>query len=159
MTLILPTAEYRALEVFISISARYSLFPVTRTGFEPHLRVGEIAVVDESDVEPLNGELFVIKIRSPFAEHPDGCVRRLAQIWPVEHTGVDGEPFIGWWHGDLCRPRGMAEVEEWFAKGRMITLCDGPMRLEHMRERIVGRVVGVFQSSAEGPRRLVGGAA
>ncbi|WP_155931835.1 hypothetical protein [Methylopila sp. 73B] len=137
------TAEYRALTLYSEPPAGCIVFPITREGFEPHLRLGEIAIVDKSDKDLVNGELYVVGVRSPMV--PDGVAKHLAQVWAREYRGLDGEPFTGWWWGDLNR------------EGRL-RLSEGPMLAEGLARMIVGRVIGLYAPAVEGPKRLAGAA-
>jgi hypothetical protein len=53
--------EYRAPEMMTSIPPGCMLFPVMDDRSDPHLRGGEIAVVDTADRGPQHGEVFVIE--------------------------------------------------------------------------------------------------
>ena len=56
-----PPKEYRAFEAFDHIPTGCHLFPVLDHESDPHLRYGEIAVIDTNDTKPINGEVFVIQ--------------------------------------------------------------------------------------------------
>ncbi|MFG1376898.1 hypothetical protein [Xanthobacter autotrophicus] len=53
-------------------------FPVPDGAFYPHLRRGELAVVDLADHQPAQGELFLISYGSPNVE--SGFVYRICQM-------------------------------------------------------------------------------
>ncbi|GLK68112.1 hypothetical protein [Hansschlegelia plantiphila] len=136
--------EYRALTIYSAPPTGCIVFPVTRNGFEPHLRLGEIAIVDSGDRELQNGELYVIRWNHPL--EPDG-IKALVQIWPRTHRGTDGNSFAAWWVGSLNRPREAGEVEQWLKERRPLSCSERPFRADHLREKLVGRVIGIYQAT------------
>ena len=119
-------ATFRALTVYGDVPAGCKVVMVLHDGFEPHLRVGEFAVVDTADKEPQIGEIFVLAINSL-----DGSVLRLVQIRksPPGSIGVTGVM----WRWALARPG-------------LLTMGDGPYKREAWPEKFLGRVVGLFQT-------------
>jgi hypothetical protein len=129
----LPMAEqhsdYRALTLFEDLPPAHKAVLVLQTGFEPHLKVGEFAVVDTTDKEVLNGELYMIWNNSSL----NGPQLSIVQASMREYRGSDG-PFtaLGWRYAFL-RPGGMPFGE-------------GPYCLEGWKsEKCFGRVVGIYQ--------------
>lgn len=128
-----PSGEYRALTLYDAAPEGCIIFPVRDHGSDPHLRFGEYGVVDTTDREPINGELYLIEWNSGR--------REFVQAWARQHQ-CDGRHFIGWWVGDLNRPRSYGAAMTALRAGTLTT-CDGPYTPEHLIEKIVGRVVGV----------------
>ncbi|HMO30411.1 hypothetical protein [Enterovirga sp.] len=148
------TGELRALCVYERPPIDCGAARVPDDAFAPHLKAGEMAVIDPEDRGPVAGELFLVKIMSPL--EPDGIRLRLVQlrpkllrmgtILPDGRAVPDAEDSVGWWmHFSLIRHHGRLSREEVIAElraGRM-SLCDGPLQPLDMRQKIVGRVVGV----------------
>ena len=126
--LAIPAGEYRALTVYSEVPDDWgAALRIPDDRFAPHLRRGERAVVDEYDLEPVSGEIFVVKIASPSA--PAGYVVKLVQLCRKRYDGRHG-PTLGWWmHFQLDR--------------RTMALSEGPMT-DGISDRILGRVVGVL---------------
>jgi hypothetical protein len=149
--LLASTPEYRALELMSVLPAGCIAFPVVDGWSAPHLKPGEFAVVDTNDREPANGELYVITW-SPGTDHEK---REITQITgrmmvvcdPQTHEPLP--PAIRWFAGDYVRPRGRDELQDWIAKGRVLRLSEGPFRTEHLREKLVGRIIGIYAPDFE----------
>lgn len=62
--------QLRALPLLSSLPACCVVLPVTNDLNAPHLRTGEFAVIDASERQPINGELFGIAYRSGVARGP-----------------------------------------------------------------------------------------
>lgn len=148
------TGELRALCVYDRPPVDCGTALVPDDAFVPHLKAGEMAVIDPEDREPVAGELFLVKIMSPW--EPDGIRLRLVQlrpkltrmstILPDGRAVPDAEDSVGWWmHFSLIRHHGRLSREEVLAalQTGTMSLCDGPLPAPGMRKKIVGRVVGV----------------
>ncbi len=122
-------SDYRALTIFEDLQPAHKAVLVLQTGFEPHLKVGEFAVVDTTDKDVSNGELYMIWNRS--GVNGLHCISVQASM--REYEDRDG-PFtaVGWRYAFL-RPGGMPFGE-------------GPYLLEGWKsERCFGRIVGIYQ--------------
>lgn len=101
---------------------------------EPHLHAGDIAIVDPDDREPDHGDLFLIQFNGgrqqvvEIRRHP-----RLAGFWSP-HWGMTIQTLDG---------RHM----------KVVGWSDGPYSTDHMREKLIGRVVGILQPAFDGPMR------
>lgn len=145
-------AEYRALQVYELLEPRHRTFLVPDNRSAPHLRAGEYAVIDTADVEPQHGELYLIQWSS-------GARRRCIVQARADHlniTGPGAEPSLCWWVGDLVRVT-IAQIEAMKARAKpgevpVITggLSDGAYQTDHLRSKLLGRVVGVAFSPLGG---------
>lgn len=116
------TGEIRALEMFASLPASCIAHPVTDDRTEPHLRPGEFAVIDKNDREPVLGELYL-------AQWSNGR-REIVQVrrWALtQHRS-------NFFSVGACRLNGDGYVRA----------VDGPYSAEHLREKLVGRVAGIY---------------
>lgn len=140
------TGEYRALTLYDAAPADCGAVLVPDDAFAPHLKAGEIAIVDPEDNEPIAGEIYLVTIDSP--REPDGIVLRLVQLRPRPcRSAQTDEEVVGWMmHFSLIRPRppgfSMEELLRDLRSGRE-RLCDGPLSEVGMRRKIVGRLIGV----------------
>lgn len=149
------TGEYRALPLYDVAPHGCGAVLVPDDRFAPHLQAGELAVVDPEDNEPIAGEIYLITVASPL--EPDGVKLKLVQLWTQRlrfgsHTAdgqvvPDHEDSTGWWmRFGLKRPavlRAFHTMEAAAAAPSSMALSDGPMREEGVRQKIVGRVVGI----------------
>jgi hypothetical protein len=127
------TKEYRALEVITQVPEGCMLFPVMDDNSDPHLRRGEIAVVDTADREPQHGEVYVIQWSSGH--------RCITQLVGPGFTGFSPAEKDHWWTGPLTRRESVPGHGD-------LRMIDGPRSKEAMRKALVGRVVGLVQSLA-----------
>ncbi len=123
-----PQKEYRALEVMTSVPQGCMLFPVMDDRSDPHLRRGEIAVVDTTDREPQHGEVFVI-------QWSDGrrCITQL-----LNRSGFTSNK-DHWWTSPLTQRESVPGMGQ-------LRMIDGPRSGAGMRKALIGRVVGIIQS-------------
>lgn len=133
--------EFRALTPFKSLPPAHKTFLVTRDGAEPHLNVGEYAVVDTTDREIQHGELYLI-------QWTGGA--RLRQIVHVraerEKLGAGRKRKLIWWVGDL---RGFRKIGDVGMGGSpvFVGVSDGPYLTDYLRSKLIGRIVGFAASS------------
>ncbi|AWN47144.1 hypothetical protein DK419_13155 [Methylobacterium terrae] len=149
MTLPATLTELRALPLFDSLPAGCIAHPVADNEAAPHLRLGEFAVIDTVDRDPIHGELFVIRYRSPVYDL--GYRDRIVQTNLRVYRSPAGED-VRWWACPYQRPRSLDELHQWLNEGRMVGLSDGPYCPGMLEEKLVGRVVGLLASAVEGPR-------
>ena len=148
--------ELRALMVFPTLPPGHMTFLVPDDRFAPHLRPGKFAVVDLSDRQPERGELFLISYISPrdpsgFAYHlcqmhsrpmflrPDGMLSRESSPGAIPETV--------WTAAHWLPPSEPAEYAR-LVRERRLGSCEGPFSTEHVAEKLVGRVVGVWGPKA-----------
>lgn len=137
--------EYRALMVFCTLPAGCIAVPVTDSESEPHLHAGEFAIVDPHDLEPVSGELFLIRWmngREAFVSVKE----RGPEGWMI---GAPGHPWAK--AGGPQRP-----VDECLRLAARFGAVDGPISRRYLIEKLQGRVVGVLGEQACGtcPRRV-----
>jgi hypothetical protein len=131
----------RALVEFDSLPAGHGTFLIRESGSEPHLKIGEYAVVDQLDHELQHGEMYLIQ-DTPGERH-----RRIAQATSsyCNITAPGAEESLVWWLRDL---RGMHDTGQRVDGVPIYSgLSDGPYRAENLRRQIAGRVVGFAQKS------------
>lgn len=134
----------------------------------PLIRAGETLVLDPADKMPATGELFVIEYGRGSPRGPQRYLvqfrcRRLC-VGDPRVVDADGNTIMAeretWWASAYCAPRTLAEVDEVIAAGRMLRCSDGPYvldddgRCDYLAERLIGRVVGIYQASYAEPLRL-----
>lgn len=141
--------ELRALMMFDTLPEGCIAFPVTDDYSLPHIRSGEFAVVDTRDTKPHNGELSVIQWQSGRRQI---CQTRISTMFRED----DGSPT--WSVGSLRRP----DLESWLKSerdaGRIAIYpgwSDGWFDGDHLQEKLVGAVIGIYQPNFEEPRRIV----
>lgn len=137
--LALRQPEYRALQVYSDVPSGCELHLINDHCHAPHLRAGEWAVVDTEDRAIVFGELFLVQ------------QTRNQQVWQVRRG--DENPIYSYdaerptaWLRPLNGPRTMADVEERWRRGQPVYCSDGPIQLDYLAERVIGRVVGIYQA-------------
>jgi hypothetical protein len=80
----LQPGEYRALTWFDRVPLDCGTVPVEDDRFAPHLKIGELAVIDPEDREPVAGEVSVVKISSP--ARPEGHRLRIVVDALLSHS-------------------------------------------------------------------------
>jgi hypothetical protein len=123
--------EVRALTVLGTVPDGCRAMPVLDDRNAPHLRQGEVAVIDPTDCVLIHGELFAILYGSGPAI--------MQAIW---RTRGD---LSAWWALCLDRPKDWPEAQAWMAAGRALPMGDGPYRAGALEERTLGRVIGILQ--------------
>lgn len=122
----------RALELFDVIPAGHFGLLIRGESFAPHLRPGEIAVVDATDKERAIGELYCLTIGS-------GERHRLTVVDLIKGFGASCESAAaGVWFAFSFNPT--AEL----GPGQRTRMIDGPLGFQHWPETCRGRIVGVM---------------
>lgn len=131
-------------------------FPVTDNDAAPLLRVGDIAVLDPVEPEPIEHELFVIEWGRS-SGNPRRC---LVELWQRELENAEGK-FFGWFAGAYNRPRTQQEAfRRARAEGVLRCFIDGPYPArgskngDYLPSLLIGRVVGILEPRFEEPKRL-----
>jgi len=150
----LPNNEYRGFTIYDRMPAGCFAFPIIDHYSLPHLRMGEFVVVNPSDIEPRNGEVYVIQW--------DGgrrcvCQARICNTKSLYYLGEET-----WMVGSIRRPdmdRFLAQASEAAKRGAIMVYpgwSEGPFRgTDYLKTKLVGRVIGLFVETAEGPMRDV----
>ncbi|MCP3463587.1 hypothetical protein [Bradyrhizobium sp. CCGUVB23] len=136
-----PPQTSRALPLFHHLTQRLKTFRVDDTGSEPQIRFGEYAVVYTNDCNPVHDELFVIQYDSGERR------RHVAHVTSsyVNITGPGADDTLVYWVGDLAGFRQMSRSET--GAPVFAGISDGPYMPEHLKRKLMGRVVGVAKSS------------
>ncbi|MDT2022837.1 hypothetical protein [Methylocella sp. CPCC 101449] len=122
----------RALEVMDVVPAGCVGIPVRDHSFSPHLKPGEIAIVDTTDKSPAYGELFVLTFMSG-----RGPIRQIVQLRRSGFAGSDSEQ-VGYWYAFAFRGQEKPNA----------VMMDGPLRHDCWPAKCVGRVIGVIVGGA-----------
>lgn len=115
--------DLRALDVVEVVPAGCFGVLVMSDAWAPHIRPGELAVIDPTDTTPQPGELYVIG-----RQGIDHDQTRIVQVCRLDPDNVD--PGDVAFRFELRRPG-------------VMTLMDGPVSGEGWTSRCRGRVVGV----------------
>ena len=126
--------QLRALLILPSIPPGCLTIEIDDEAFTPHLRPGEFAVIDVTDHHPEMGELFLIAY-----SRGKGCGRKhrvcqtfgeMSRLGPKGWSDDgEGEPTMMW----------LARHGMW--PGHWV---ESHFTTEHLAEKLVGRVIGVF---------------
>jgi hypothetical protein len=131
--------DLRAFVSYTSLPPHCVAFQVTNNDCLPHLRPGDIAIVDTRQREPAPHELFVIEYgrgRRP--------TRQIVELYTKR---------TGWWANACNRPR------SYNPDLRAVSGADGPYAMEgegldYLCDKLVGQVVGILEPAFEEPKRL-----
>jgi hypothetical protein len=133
--------QLRALEIFSDVPDGCRLHLVRDSCHAPHLRAGEFAVIDLVDQTIRFGELYLVaQSRGP-------------ALWQINR-----EPDLPPWSGQqpdrpcamlmpLNSPRRLPNgMLDWPRLDEM-HMSDGPIFLDCLEPKIIGRVIGVYQAA------------
>jgi hypothetical protein len=104
---------------------------------EPHIRESEFAVVDTNDAEPMHGELFLIEWNSGRRQIVE-LAERTYNLWDDEtRTAAPGLAWVSLINSSMTQ----------MATGETVPIrfADGLIMKEGLREKLVGRVGGIYQ--------------
>ena len=128
-------AGVRALTVLDTVPAGCRAMPVLNDHHAPHLRRGEVAIIDPADCTLAHGELFAVQY---------GAGPAIMQtVWRT--TGN----LSAWWCVSLDDPTSWADCQARMNAGRVLRMADGPYRVGALEERTLGRVIGILQPATE----------
>jgi len=97
-----------------------------------HVRRGEFAVIDPTDTEPCEGELFAIQWNGSY---PD-------QLPPLALVEIRyNEKWGGWL---ACVTRHVMALDGRNV-GEAMCWADGPYQAEHLRTKLRGKVIGILE--------------
>ena len=128
------TGEVRALTLLDAVPPACRAMRIDDDRHAPHLRAGEVAIIDPADCDLVHGELFAI-----------GYGRGPAVMQVIRRTTGD---LTAWWCVSLDDPRTWAECQARINAGSVLRMADGPYGPGYLEERTLGRVVGLLQLSA-----------
>lgn len=122
----------------------------------PHLRSGDVAVIDTADRDPAVGELFLIV----WTGGSVSIVETRLQVLRAG-SGPNGELIATacWMVSGSNRPREGESLGEWARAGKSIPWTDGPYATEgpsagYLQSKLRGRVVGILEPACAEPLRL-----
>lgn len=142
----------QTLPTVTEIAPGYIAHKVDDNRATPLLSEGDYVVVDTADTMPVPGGMFLVEWsngrRSLMSTRPTACeIKRDENGRSYYNMRKDG-PDTVWYFDPLIAPRSMEEIQEWIKAGRMMGTSDGPYDLDHMRSKIVGRLVGAVDGEA-----------
>lgn len=111
---------------------------------EPHLHVGDVAVVDPDDRKPDHGDLFLVQWEGGRKQIVE--TRRFSR--PGSIVGWDGAS--EYWQ--LCWNMEMRSIDG--GASRTTRWADGPYPADHVMPKILGRVVAIMHSAFEDRLRV-----
>jgi hypothetical protein len=137
MTSLPARQTLRAFEIFNRLPEGCQIHIQHNDMHAPHLRVGELAVIDPGDREPVNGELYLL-------QQSQGPI-----IWQVILRG----DAVGLY--PLDRPTSPEQAREWLLSGRPLYSGDGFLKAEYLPEMMLGRVIGIYHAAGFDPAALI----
>lgn len=132
-----PQPGLRSFIVFDELPENCISFEVVDMRVSPHFSRGEFAIVDEGDREPMHGELFLIQWDSGAREIVEVEQRTFNFYDSATRTSTPGDGWLAIAKSTMVTlGTGERSVGRWF---------DGPYRPEQLRNKLVGRVVGIHE--------------
>ncbi|MHA0335838.1 hypothetical protein [Sphingomonas aquatilis] len=113
-------------------------YPVTDETNAPHLRPGDIAIIDPTDRDVCVGELFVAQWGSGKTD--------IVEAWTADA--------VHWKVGGSNRARSHASVLERLRQGSQVGWVDGPYPSEVLKQKLRGKVVGILEPIYAEPLRI-----
>lgn len=98
----------------------------------PHVRPGDIVIVDPSDTSLQHGEMFLIEF--------DSGRRQVIDLRSHVYHHTDGSEHVGWMATWNMPFRSLCDEND-----REILYGDGPYYPEAMERKLVGKIVGFFE--------------
>lgn len=133
-------SEIRALEIMSSIPAGCITHFVCDEDCEPHIHLGECAIIDTNDTEPQSGEVYLIRWASGATS--------IKQLFSRPFTSADHGERIGFWTRCLnfvpYNPSPSRKSETGIPVIGRRSYADGPRLAETIRKALLGRGVGVY---------------
>jgi hypothetical protein len=128
-----PT-ELRAPEIFDRIPKGCVLHEQDDGAHEPHIHAGELAVIDPTDREVIQGELYLIRFPRSGRQTIFQVTLRLN---PTAGCRVASfQP--------LNRPLSREDLDAWLRSGRKLYIGDSGLDADYLPEYVAGRVIGVM---------------
>jgi hypothetical protein len=133
----------RALPVVSRLAPDHLLHLQSNNIHSPHVRAGEYVVIDTADREIQIGELFLFNMGGPML----WCVAREPEA--IRAGRKDPEVPCAFVVG-LDHPRTLAEAQRRLRTGGYVQCSDGPVQTSYLRERVIGRCIGLYQAPENG---------
>lgn len=126
-----------SLEIFDRIPSDHIAYPIEDMSCEPLIRPGELAIVDLTELEPIDGAIYLMR-SSRFPQ------LKVAQAFVMNLSPRPGRS-ERWAIGPYNRP---ANAAAHALETGYFPVVDGLLPIDYLRSRIVGRVVGVICASS-----------
>jgi hypothetical protein len=131
-----PPEPLRALEVMRSVPAGCIAFPIADERSIPHLRLGEFAVIDKRDRDPIVGELYLREFSGPC-----GPIKKIVQVCTFGGATLeDGSP--AYMVGSYVRDQHIPGIG-------MTRMLDGAFSHDSLKLALAGRVIGILALPAD----------
>lgn len=132
---VVPGTAHLAFPVFDWLPRGAVLWPVEDERHAPHLQPGEHAVIDPHDTAIAWGELYLVR------QHRGPVLWQVAAVPERQRASIKAEGVFACLR-PLNRPRvDGAGLVDWSGP---VHMSDGPVGLDYLAERILGRLVGVY---------------
>lgn len=140
--------ECRALMMYDQVPEGCIAFPCTDRHSEPHVCPGEFVLVDTRDTTPRDGEVYVIQWQSGRR-----CIYQATRVpsdgtWIVHSlkrlSGRAIQSYLADAQRDAARSGHVAMLPGW---------SDGWYDSDHLEEKLVGCVIGLYAPQFEEPKR------
>lgn len=153
--------DLRAFIVHDRLPAGCIAYPVTDEKNAPHLRPGDIAIVDPSDCLPSTGELFVIEWQSGGTDIVETWSQTMKAACGPKGKVIDT---VCWKVAASARSRSYADTVDRLRRGGFVGWVDGPYPTEGpyagaLNRKLRGRVIGILEPAFAEPLRQIGRAA
>lgn len=125
----------RSFIVYDQIRESDLVFEVTGEEADPHLQPGDFALVDTTDREPNQGELFLVE----FMNGRRQICETVERFGCYVQNGVSEEKNL-WWLRWKMNIRSLSG-----AVNDRATYADGPYDTTQVTGKIVGKVVGIYE--------------
>ncbi|MEQ1755274.1 MAG: hypothetical protein ABL973_14210 [Micropepsaceae bacterium] len=129
-----PT-DLRALDIFDRVPKDCVLHKQDDGAHEPHIHMGELAVIDPTQCDVIQGELYLIRFPREGSERIFQVNLRMNSSANVMTASFQ----------PLNRPQSREDLDDWLRTGRQLYMGDCGLIARLLPEYIVGRVIGVLQ--------------
>ena len=144
-----PQPGLRSFIVYDELPMGCIAFEDTEGESGPHIKEGEFAVIDTTDRAPSHNEMYMVQWKS--SDRRELASLRLRRINVFNDDGTT-TPADLWFIGTIAGQQPIAL--DGSPVGPRIQFVDGPYRDEDAMDRIVGKVVGVYQPDFRSQLRL-----
>lgn len=153
--------DLRAFIVYDSLPQGFAAYPVTDESNAPHLRPGDIAIIDPADRNPTPGELFVIDWQSGGSAIVETWSQRMTAGCGPNSEMIDT---VCWKVAGSNRARSAGDVAQRLRAGLPVGWVNGPYPTEGpyagaLNRKLRGKVVGILTGANAEPLHQIGRAA
>lgn len=142
-------ATVAGLEVFTSVPPWAIVHSAADNRNAPLIGAGEVAVIESSGQTgwyPVNGVLFLIEYIAPARGYERE--RRTRDIVETRRSSRDPDK---WYAAGLAAPRTHSEGMRQLSRTRTLYCVDGPYDEQTLADRLIGRVVGIYDPRGATP--------